>query len=189
SNPYKSNPNVALNSSLTRNPRDERSGIDSIDQMPIRRALQYTSVSLMHFVEVFANIISWSKVAPQTTTSSRNYAWKAAALTWRRFSNAVANGATLLLVTNEAYYALDVDFALQKRRVFARGTIGDCLSRIATICTRRSIRMPPIVSDIYDLYVSIRASKSNCMVVPVWRVIQAERALRQRDSHHLIKSH
>lgn len=48
-------------------------------------------------------------------------------LTWRRFSNAVANGAALLLVTNEAYYALDVDFALQKRRVFARGTIGDCL--------------------------------------------------------------
>jgi len=32
--------------------------------------------------------------------------------------------------------------------------------------------MPPIVFDIYDLYVSIHASKSNCMVVPAWRVIR-----------------
>lgn len=31
--------------------------------------------SCRHFVEVSANMISWSKVAPQTTTSSRNYAW------------------------------------------------------------------------------------------------------------------
>jgi len=57
-------------------------------------------------------------------------------LTWRRFSNAAVNGAALLLVTNEAYYALDVDFALQKRRVFARGTIGDCLVSRSAISRR-----------------------------------------------------
>ncbi|KYN37396.1 hypothetical protein ALC56_08300 [Trachymyrmex septentrionalis] len=52
-----------------------------------------------------------------------SYGKKATVLTWRRFSNAVANSTALLLVTNEACYALDADFALQKRRVFARGTI------------------------------------------------------------------
>ncbi|EGI65446.1 hypothetical protein G5I_06068 [Acromyrmex echinatior] len=124
------------------------------------------SIVNRHFVEVSANMISWSKVASQTTASSRNYAWvvspgscwltqqtercgrtscesrslyremlypvniatcdmlkETTVLTWRRFSNAVANSTALLLVTNEAYYALDADFALQKRRVFARGTI------------------------------------------------------------------
>ncbi|KYQ47052.1 hypothetical protein ALC60_13935 [Trachymyrmex zeteki] len=134
------------------------------------------SIANRHFVEVSANMISWSKVASQTTASSRNYAWVVApgscssksnrltrqtetcrrtsresaisrslyremiypmnvasrmynkettVLTWRRFNNAAANSAALPLVTNEAYYALDADFALQKRRVFARGTIGD----------------------------------------------------------------
>lgn len=62
-----------------------------------------------------------------------------------------------------------------------------------TTRTRRSIRMPSIVSDIYDLYVSIRASKSNSMVILGWRVIlmawvSAIQARGPFDSR-LIKSH
>ncbi|KYN18955.1 hypothetical protein ALC57_08628, partial [Trachymyrmex cornetzi] len=141
------------------------------------------SIVNRHFVEVSANMISWSKVASQTTASSRNYAWvvspgsscwltrqtercgrtsQTTVLTWRRFSNAVANSAP--------------------RSIIAIRSIRNAVTAV-------------IVSDIYDFYVSIHAFKSNYLVVPVWRVIRygCTQALYRREPFdrdlRLIKSH
>ncbi|KYM95676.1 hypothetical protein ALC62_13679 [Cyphomyrmex costatus] len=131
------------------------------------------SLRFQHFDEVSANMISWSKVASQTTASSRNYAW------------IVSPGGCWL--TRQTEREIEIKFSLRlslvanslsRRRLpvltwrrFSNAAANTfSTSRITpwSIIAISSIRNA-IVSIIYDLYVSIHAFKSNYLVVPYRR--------------------
>lgn len=80
------------------------------------------------------------KFSPDVFSLLIPYLEEPTALTWRRFSNVAANGATLLLVTNEAYYSARFCIAKAARiRREARSVTVSCLEApyvVGRLCSR-----------------------------------------------------